>query len=76
MLRRDRAVVEYDPKQPWRVVVTAGPPGEWRARALRLDPAAGTKTGGSARGLPPGLPVLDTGAAGAGLLPALVGPVG
>ncbi|MFE4248397.1 hypothetical protein ACFRU3_02710 [Streptomyces sp. NPDC056910] len=55
LLHRDRAVVEDDPRQPWRVVVPADPPGERSARALRLDPAADTKSGGPARGLPPGL---------------------
>ncbi|RFC71267.1 hypothetical protein [Streptomyces sp. AcE210] len=50
--RRDRAVVEYDPKRRWRVIVLAEPPGEWAARALRLDPEAGTKTGGPAWACP------------------------
>ncbi|MFB7914503.1 hypothetical protein [Streptomyces sp. NPDC056061] len=33
LLHRSSAVVEYDPEQPWRVVIPDNPPREWLARA-------------------------------------------
>ncbi|MDJ1134973.1 hypothetical protein [Streptomyces iconiensis] len=36
LMTSKRAVVEYDPRQRWRVVLPADPPEEWRARAARL----------------------------------------
>ncbi|MFD5697131.1 hypothetical protein [Streptomyces lasiicapitis] len=61
LLHRGRAVVEYDPRQPWRVVVPNHPPGEWVARAARLDAEAAHGTEGPPVGVPPGARVLVTG---------------
>ena len=36
LLGRSWAVVEYDPRQPWRAMLPARPPREWEARAARL----------------------------------------
>ncbi|GHC52311.1 hypothetical protein [Streptomyces flavofungini] len=72
LLHRSRAVVEYDPRQPWRVVLPNRPPPEWAARAQRLDPEAAHTTEGPPAGLPPGAHVLVTGAVvAAGLLGVL-----
>ncbi|MVO87727.1 hypothetical protein GPA10_23950 [Streptomyces sp. p1417] len=72
LLHRGRAVVEYDPRQPWRVVLPDRPPHEWLARAERLDEDVAATAGGSPRGLPPGAHVLVTGAlVAAGLVGAL-----
>ncbi|WP_051852272.1 hypothetical protein [Streptomyces aureocirculatus] len=59
---RGRAVVEYDPRRPWRVVLPDRPPREWLARAERLDEESARTAGGPPRGLPPGAHVLVTGA--------------
>ncbi|MFE6779858.1 hypothetical protein [Streptomyces sp. NPDC057702] len=73
LLHRDRAVVQYDPGQPWRVIIPSNPPAEWRARAARLDPAHLA----SARqlhpaGLPPAAPILALGLTAAAAFLALV----
>ncbi|MFE0172848.1 hypothetical protein ACFWZ2_11065 [Streptomyces sp. NPDC059002] len=72
LLHRDRAVVEYDPQQPWRVVLANDPPRTWLARAQRLDEETARVAPGPARGLPPGAHVLATGAVLAALLVVLV----
>ncbi|WP_326734084.1 hypothetical protein [Streptomyces sp. NBC_01022] len=38
LLHSSRAVVAYDPEQPWRVVIPSSPPREWPARANSLTP--------------------------------------
>ncbi|MFG3254655.1 hypothetical protein [Streptomyces sp. NPDC048172] len=62
LLRRRTAVVEYDPRQPWRVVLPADPPWEWaaRAEALASNPVETAPPPVAAR-IPPGFPVLVTG---------------
>ncbi|MEV5978621.1 hypothetical protein [Streptomyces sp. NPDC052114] len=76
LLHRNRAVVEYDPEQPWRVVVPNDPPRVWLARAQRLDDTAAHTAEGPARGLPAGAHVLVTGVVLAALLTAAVRLVG
>ncbi|WP_353945874.1 hypothetical protein ABII15_32630 [Streptomyces sp. HUAS MG91] len=76
LLHQDRAVVEYDPKQPWRVVVPDNPPGEWRARARRLDPDTVSVPDAPRRGLPPGSQVLVLGVLIAAAVFALVRGIG
>ncbi|WJV50498.1 hypothetical protein [Streptomyces flavofungini] len=72
LLHRGHAVVEYDPRQPWRVVLPDRPPAEWAARARRLDPEAAHTTEGPPAGLPPGAHLLVAGAVvAAGLVGAL-----
>ncbi|MFE7121088.1 hypothetical protein ACFU99_37230 [Streptomyces sp. NPDC057654] len=73
LLHRKCAVVEYDPRQPWRVIVPNDPPREWMARAQRLDPEAVGVTGGPARGLPAGSQILVLGAVAAGVFLWLLG---
>ncbi|MFD7491250.1 hypothetical protein ACFV8T_02360 [Streptomyces sp. NPDC059832] len=70
LLGRSRAVVEYDPEQPWRVVIPNNPPREWLARANSVSPPAEVKdrTGG----LPAGFWTLVTGVACAAVLLVLV----
>ncbi|WP_306316542.1 MULTISPECIES: hypothetical protein [unclassified Streptomyces] len=58
---RDRAVVEYDPEQPWRAVLPNNPPTLWWARAERLDPDALGAVGPPSRGVPVGVLVLALG---------------
>ncbi|MFJ6571245.1 hypothetical protein ACIQNU_27905 [Streptomyces sp. NPDC091292] len=59
LLHRTRAVVEYDPRQPWRVILPPYPPTPWLVRADNLDPeTATTSTTLTTQGLPPGSPVL------------------
>lgn len=53
LLHKSRAVVEYDPEQPWRVVVADNPPREWLARADAATPPAVVKEPSS--GIPSGL---------------------
>ncbi|MEV0263965.1 hypothetical protein AB0I49_21855 [Streptomyces sp. NPDC050617] len=73
LLHREWAVVEYDPRQPWRVVVPNDPPREWLARAQRLDPETVRATGGPLRGLPAGSQILVLGAVAAGVFLWLLG---
>ncbi|WP_055700372.1 MULTISPECIES: hypothetical protein [Streptomyces] len=72
VLHKNRAVVEYDPEQPWRVVVPNDPPRVWLARAQQLDDTAALTAQGPARGLPPGAPVLVTGVVLAALATVLM----
>ncbi|MGA4843539.1 hypothetical protein [Streptomyces sp. G45] len=77
--RQGRAVVRYDPRQPWRVALPgrADPvPPEWLARAERLDPAAVRPAQGPPRGLPPGLGVLAAGVLVAAVVLLVVHVVG
>ncbi|MFF1647979.1 hypothetical protein [Streptomyces sp. NPDC058240] len=70
LLGRSRAVVEYDPEQPWRVVIPNNPPREWLARANSASPPAEVKdrTGG----LPAGFWTLVMGVVCAAVLLVLV----
>ncbi|MEU7042737.1 hypothetical protein AB0A77_16965 [Streptomyces varsoviensis] len=68
LLHRTSAVVEYDPRQPWRVVVPNNPPGEWLARAQRLDPEAVRAAGGPLRAWPAGFQILAMAVVESGLL--------
>ncbi|WP_406015928.1 hypothetical protein OG520_36190 [Streptomyces sp. NBC_00984] len=70
LTHRSRAVVEYDPEQPWRVVIPNNPPREWLARANSASPPAEVKdrTGG----LPAGFWTLVMGVACAAVLLVLV----
>ncbi|MFE6494400.1 hypothetical protein [Streptomyces sp. NPDC057748] len=75
LLHRSRAVVEYDPGQPWRVVVPDNPPREWLARAERLVPPVGEvkrRTGG----VPAGFRALMSGVVIAAVLLVLVRVLG
>ncbi|MFJ2587246.1 hypothetical protein [Streptomyces sp. NPDC087538] len=67
LLHRSRAVVEYDPEQPWRVVIPNNPPREWLARAERLVPPAG-EVKRRAGGVPAGFRALVSGAVIAAVL--------
>jgi hypothetical protein len=44
LLHRSSGVVEYDPRQPWRVAVPADPPREWLARAIGVTAPAEVTT--------------------------------
>jgi len=55
LLHRSRAVVEYDPEQPWRVVVPGSPPREWLARAAGRTPPADVKQYAGRGRVPTGL---------------------
>ncbi|MFF2960162.1 hypothetical protein ACFVT1_14940 [Streptomyces sp. NPDC057963] len=70
LLHRSRAVVEYDPEQPWRVAIPANPPREWLARANSASPPAEVKK--RAGGFPAGFRTLVTGAVLAAVLLVLV----
>ncbi|MFJ2132718.1 hypothetical protein ACIOMQ_17885 [Streptomyces sp. NPDC087845] len=70
LLHRSRAVVEYDPEQPWRVAIPADPPREWLARANSASPPAEVKK--RADGFPAGFRTLVTGAVLAAVLLVLV----
>ena len=70
LLHRSRAVVEYDPEQPWRVAIPADPPHEWLARAHTLAPPTTVKK--RATGVPAGLWTLAASAGFATVLLALV----
>ncbi|QEU96095.1 hypothetical protein [Streptomyces kanamyceticus] len=72
LLHRTRAVVEYDPEQPWRVILPNDPPRPLLARAQLLDDEAAHGASRPARGLPPGAHPLVTGAILAALLTVLV----
>ncbi|MGW1844156.1 hypothetical protein [Streptomyces sp. NPDC001966] len=75
LLHRPRAVVEYDPEQPWRVVIPDNPPREWLARAATLVPPAGEvkrRTGG----VPAGFRALVSGVVIAAVLLVLVRVLG
>ncbi|MFF2008519.1 hypothetical protein ACFVWY_05510 [Streptomyces sp. NPDC058195] len=75
LLHRSRAVVEYDPGQPWRVVVPNSPPRAWLARAELLTPPEGeVKRRG--HGAPVGLWSLVAGVVTAAVLLVLVAVVG
>ncbi|MEU7581061.1 hypothetical protein AB0B50_26060 [Streptomyces sp. NPDC041068] len=76
LLHRTRAVVEYDPKQPWRVALPDNPPRSWQARAQQLDAEAAHSAREPGRGLPPGVHVLGAGAVLAALVTVLVRLVG
>ncbi|MFF5718517.1 hypothetical protein [Streptomyces buecherae] len=77
LLHRDRAVVQYDPRQPWRVILPPNPPREAQARATHLDPDS-LPTARSVRptGLPSGAPVLLLGLALAAVVVTVVGTAG
>lgn len=67
---RRSMVVEYDPGQPWRVIVALRPPAEWARRAGELE-----RTGLSGARLEPPRPelrVLGLGAVTAALLLTLI----
>ncbi|MFJ2912536.1 hypothetical protein ACIO8F_24625 [Streptomyces sp. NPDC087228] len=70
LLHRSRAVVEYDPEQPWRVAIPADPPREWLARANSASPPAEVKK--RADGFPAGFRTPVTGAVLAAVLLVLV----
>ncbi|MFF8714043.1 hypothetical protein ACF07T_21785 [Streptomyces sp. NPDC015184] len=76
LLHKSRAVVEYDPEQPWRVVVPGNPPREWLARAHGLTPPTGevrTPGGGT---FPTGSRALAAGVALAAVLLVLIRVLG
>jgi hypothetical protein len=75
LLHRSRAVVEYDPEQPWRVVIPDNPPREWLARAERLVPPAG-EVKHRAGGVPAGFRSLVSGVVIAAVLLVLVRVLG
>ncbi|MFH8516382.1 hypothetical protein ACH4CE_14935 [Streptomyces gelaticus] len=75
LLHRSRAVVEYDPEQPWRVVVPDNPPPEWLARAERLVPPTG-EVKRRAGGVPAGFHSLVSGVVIAAVLLVLVRVLG
>ncbi|MFI6727069.1 hypothetical protein [Streptomyces atratus] len=66
LLHRSRAVVEYDPEQPWRVVIPSNPPREWLARANSVSPPAEVKE--RVGGFPAGFRTLVMGVALAAVL--------
>jgi len=70
LLHRSTAVVEYDPEQPWRVVIPDNPPREWLARASSLTPPAEVKR--YATGIPAGLSTLVASVVFAAVLLVLV----
>ncbi|GGT32252.1 hypothetical protein GCM10010207_35240 [Streptomyces atratus] len=70
LLHRSRAVVEYDPEQPWRVVIPGNPPREWLARANSVSPPAEVKE--RVGGFPAGFWTLVMGVALAAVLLVLV----
>ncbi|MFT2017316.1 hypothetical protein ACMA1D_15945 [Streptomyces sp. 796.1] len=73
LLHRDRAVVEYDPQQPWRVILPNNPPAEHRSQATHLPAPPPARTL-HPKGLPPGALVLALGlVAGAALVGAWYG---
>ncbi|MFJ2895544.1 hypothetical protein ACIO87_11730 [Streptomyces sp. NPDC087218] len=75
LLHRSRAVVEYDPEQPWRVVLPNNPPREWLARAQVLTPPTGeVKT--PAGTFPTGSRTLGAGVAVAAVLLVLIRVLG
>ncbi|WP_327350023.1 hypothetical protein OG772_33205 [Streptomyces sp. NBC_01321] len=75
LLHRSRAVVEYDPEQPWRVVIPNNPPREWLARANSLvPPTAEVKR--RAGGVPAGFRALASGVVIAAVLLVLVRVLG
>ncbi|WP_326764007.1 hypothetical protein OG978_04980 [Streptomyces sp. NBC_01591] len=75
LLHRSRAVVEYDPEQPWRVVIPNNPPREWLARANSLTPpTAEVKRRGG--GVPAGFRALVSGVVIAAVLLVLVRVLG
>ncbi|MGW2086727.1 hypothetical protein [Streptomyces sp. NPDC001880] len=75
LLHKSRAVVEYDPEQPWRVVVPNNPPREWLARAENLVPPAG-EVKRRAGGVPAGFHALVSGVVIAAVLLVLVRVLG
>ncbi|MEE1772507.1 hypothetical protein PUR34_31215 [Streptomyces sp. JV185] len=75
LLHKSRAVVEYDPEQPWRVVVPNNPPREWLARAERLVPPAGDVKR-RAGGVPAGFRALVSGVVIAAVVLVLVRVLG
>ncbi|MFF3733907.1 hypothetical protein ACFYXM_27270 [Streptomyces sp. NPDC002476] len=70
LLHRPRGVVEYDPEQPWRVVIPDNPPREWLARANGITPPAVVKQ--SVGAVPAGLWTFVASAAFAAVLLVLV----
>ncbi|MFJ5720672.1 hypothetical protein [Streptomyces sp. NPDC093149] len=75
LLHRSRAVVEYDPEQPWRVVIPDRPPREWLARAASLVPPVG-EVKRRAGGVPAGFRALASGVVIAAVLLVLVRVLG
>ncbi|MEU0634420.1 hypothetical protein [Streptomyces sp. NPDC005989] len=75
LLHRSRAVVEYDPEQPWRVVIPDNPPREWLARAECLVPPVG-EVKRRAGGVPAGFRALVSGVVIAAVLLVLVRVLG
>ncbi|MFF3785289.1 hypothetical protein [Streptomyces sp. NPDC001933] len=75
LLHRSRAVVEYDPEQPWRVVIPNNPPREWLARAECLVPPVG-EVKRRAGGVPAGFRALVSGVVIAAVLLVLVRVLG
>ncbi|MET9659628.1 hypothetical protein [Streptomyces sp. NPDC006510] len=75
LLHRSRAVVEYDPEQPWRVVVPNNPPREWVARANSLNPPT-DEVKRRAGGVPAGFRALVSGVVIAAVLLVLVRVLG
>ncbi|WP_073785854.1 hypothetical protein [Streptomyces sp. CB01580] len=74
LLHRPRGVVEYDPEQPWRVVIPDNPPREWLARANIVTPPAVVKQ--SVAASPAGLWTFVASAAFAAVLLVLVRVLG
>ncbi|MFF9348925.1 hypothetical protein [Streptomyces sp. NPDC014734] len=70
LLQRTRGVVEYDPEQPWRVVIPDNPPREWLARANGVTPPAVVK--GEVGRAPAGLRIFAASAVFAAVLLVLV----
>ncbi|MER5498728.1 MULTISPECIES: hypothetical protein [unclassified Streptomyces] len=76
LLHKSRAVVEYDPEQPWRVVVPNNPPREWLARAQVLTaPTGEVRTSGGGT-FPTGSRTLAAGVALAAVLLVLIRVLG
>ncbi|MFF2324485.1 MULTISPECIES: hypothetical protein [unclassified Streptomyces] len=74
LLHRSRAVVEYDPEQPWRVVIPNNPPREWLARANTFSPPAAVNS--RVGGRPAGIGTLVAGVVCAAVLLALLRAAG
>ncbi|TXS76171.1 hypothetical protein [Streptomyces sp. sk2.1] len=76
LLHKSRAVVEYDPEQPWRVVVPNNPPREWLARAQVLTaPTGEVRTSGGGT-FPTGSRTLAAGVVLAAVLLVLIRVLG
>ncbi|MFF9569573.1 hypothetical protein [Streptomyces sp. NPDC014685] len=75
LLHKSRAVVEYDPEQPWRVVLPDAPPREWLARAHVLTPPT-DKVRSPGGAFPAGSRTLAAGVALAAVLGVLIRVLG